>query len=424
LQTLDNTIPADLLSIWGSVASISAILLSVLYWLAKVMIRSYQARALKSGIYRGFWIDPLKPEVNCEVLRLSSFFGSLRAHPVYVHKKRHDYTLFIEPAYKSKDIYLGRWVNSRKSSLYHGTAMFRFDDQQLDLEGRWLGPRKEDHSINGGVWHLVRYASEANNKYIHPPLWLRFDKLLSRLIPESSIIHNIIHKHEKYGIASMTFDNIKLKIERGTFVPSLGKVSISLVQRAALLVHTGDTVLDLGTGSGFYAIYLAKKFGIKCIGVDSSSELLDLARTNAEENGVEKLTEFKKCDPKDLFSAFSEDEKFNLIIANLPFSRRSLTAKSKSSQLYSSFAGSPRLVVQLILGSQFHALRGAQLLFCYGESGYREYLQDVIQVSAWESQCEQMGTRGDDTFYFYKLKLSPFVESAYSHLQQIFYNKS
>jgi SAM-dependent methyltransferase len=79
-------------------------------------------------------------------------------------------------------------------------------------------------------------------------------------------------------------------------------------------LKNGEVVLDLGSGGGIDIFIAAKKVGPKgkAIGVDMTDEMLDLARRNAEEIGIENV-EFRKGDIEDLPV---EDESVDVIISN------------------------------------------------------------------------------------------------------------
>jgi methylase of polypeptide subunit release factors len=76
-------------------------------------------------------------------------------------------------------------------------------------------------------------------------------------------------------------------------------------------INEGESVLDIGTGTGILAI-LAAKLGGKVFAVDILDEALECARRNAEMNGADVA--FSKSD---LFSTVS-DGPFDVIIANVP----------------------------------------------------------------------------------------------------------
>jgi SAM-dependent methyltransferase len=73
-----------------------------------------------------------------------------------------------------------------------------------------------------------------------------------------------------------------------------GAVGASLgcgVPTAVADLHEGETVLDLGSGAGADVLISAKRVAPtgKAIGLDMTDEMLELARTNAAEAGVENV---------------------------------------------------------------------------------------------------------------------------------------
>jgi SAM-dependent methyltransferase len=67
------------------------------------------------------------------------------------------------------------------------------------------------------------------------------------------------------------------------------------VPTAVADLHEGETVLDLGSGAGADVLISAKRVGTtgRAIGLDMTDEMLDLARANAAQAGVENV-EFVK----------------------------------------------------------------------------------------------------------------------------------
>jgi arsenite methyltransferase len=67
------------------------------------------------------------------------------------------------------------------------------------------------------------------------------------------------------------------------------------VPTAVADLHDGETVLDLGSGAGADVLISARRVGPtgRAIGLDMTDEMLELARTNAREAGVENA-EFLK----------------------------------------------------------------------------------------------------------------------------------
>jgi len=79
-------------------------------------------------------------------------------------------------------------------------------------------------------------------------------------------------------------------------------------------LHEGETVLDLGSGGGIDVLLSARRVGPagKAYGLDMTDEMLELARRNAEEAGVENV-EFIKGE---IESVPLEDNSVDVIISN------------------------------------------------------------------------------------------------------------
>jgi ubiquinone/menaquinone biosynthesis C-methylase UbiE len=79
-------------------------------------------------------------------------------------------------------------------------------------------------------------------------------------------------------------------------------------------LREGETVLDLGSGAGADVLISARRVGPtgKAIGLDMTDEMLDLARTNAAEAGVENV-EFVKGYLEDMPLA---DATVDVVISN------------------------------------------------------------------------------------------------------------
>src|SRR5436309_3574059 len=67
------------------------------------------------------------------------------------------------------------------------------------------------------------------------------------------------------------------------------------VPTAVADLHEGETVLDLGSGAGADVLISARRVGPtgRAIGLDMTDEMLELARANATEAGIENV-EFRK----------------------------------------------------------------------------------------------------------------------------------
>jgi ubiquinone/menaquinone biosynthesis C-methylase UbiE len=78
------------------------------------------------------------------------------------------------------------------------------------------------------------------------------------------------------------------------FVPTPIEVVDRMLELAE--VKKGDVVYDLGSGDGRIVIRAAKKFGVKAVGIEMDSWLLDKARKDARAAGVSHLVAFRAED--------------------------------------------------------------------------------------------------------------------------------
>ena len=78
------------------------------------------------------------------------------------------------------------------------------------------------------------------------------------------------------------------------FVPTPIEVVDRMLELAE--VKKGDVVYDLGSGDGRIVIRAAKKYGVRAIGIEMDSSLLNKARKAAKAEGVSHLVEFRNED--------------------------------------------------------------------------------------------------------------------------------
>jgi ubiquinone/menaquinone biosynthesis C-methylase UbiE len=95
-----------------------------------------------------------------------------------------------------------------------------------------------------------------------------------------------------------------------------GKLELTKRLGELLELKPGDRVLDVASGVGTSAIFLAQNFGCQVVGVDFSEQNVARANTNAAEAGLAGLVQFKVGDAERL--PFDKDE-FEAIICECAF---------------------------------------------------------------------------------------------------------
>ena len=101
------------------------------------------------------------------------------------------------------------------------------------------------------------------------------------------------------------------------------EILVEEVIKKAKEIHN-PVILDLCTGSGAIAVSIAKNVpGAKIYASDISFKALEIAKKNAEFNGVKNNIEFFESD---LFNKL-KNEKFDIIVSNPPYIERALIKK-------------------------------------------------------------------------------------------------
>jgi release factor glutamine methyltransferase len=120
----------------------------------------------------------------------------------------------------------------------------------------------------------------------------------------------------QYVLGTTAFHDLVLEIDRRVLAPR--PETEQLVERICERTEPGSMrIIDLGTGSGAIALALAKVFpDAAVIGVDSSSEALEVARINARSNSLDDRVEFVESD---WFDRIDPNERFDLIVSNPPY---------------------------------------------------------------------------------------------------------
>jgi release factor glutamine methyltransferase len=118
-----------------------------------------------------------------------------------------------------------------------------------------------------------------------------------------------------YLIGSRGFWTLQLTVNRHTLIP---RPETETLVEWALQLELPDTaaVLDLGTGSGAIALALAsERPGWRVQGVDASDAALEVARSNARRNGLQRVAFLHS----DWFGGLERGARFDLLVGNPPY---------------------------------------------------------------------------------------------------------
>ncbi len=108
------------------------------------------------------------------------------------------------------------------------------------------------------------------------------------------------------------------KYDKGINILTLGKYQKIKQFIVDTYLNEGETLLDIGIGTGTFAILAAEK-GVKVIGNDFSEKMLDTARKNIEEHNLTGKIDLKNFSVINLDREF-KDNSFDKVSAMLVFS--------------------------------------------------------------------------------------------------------
>src|SRR5207248_4621169 len=149
-----------------------------------------------------------------------------------------------------------------------------------------------------------------------PPFWARTQWLvrylyrrLEQFNPPQRARRNVAHHYDLDGQLYALFLDADRQYSCGYFeTPGQSLDDAQLAKRrhiaAKLLVEPGQRVLDIGSGWGGLALYLAEMCGARVRGVTLSDEQLALSRGRAAENGLTQRVEFELTDYREAAGTF------------------------------------------------------------------------------------------------------------------------
>lgn len=123
----------------------------------------------------------------------------------------------------------------------------------------------------------------------------------------------LIRKVQKYGPHKVRVHGKTYLTSEDVFNPKYYYTSSFMAKK--IKVNSGDTVLDMGTGSGIQAI-TAGQHASKVVAVDINPEAVRFARKNVRSNNLEEVITVLEGD---LFGPLDRGRRFNVIIFTPPY---------------------------------------------------------------------------------------------------------
>jgi release factor glutamine methyltransferase len=166
-------------------------------------------------------------------------------------------------------------------------------------------------------------------------------------------------------------------------------------------VAPGESVLDVGTGSGVIGIFACYRGAARVVGVDINPAAIQSATHNARQHGFADIMEVRRSD---LFDALGA-ERFDVITANLPFRNKPAHDVVAMSQWDTDF----RTNTRFFEGVGRHLKPGGRIYFVQSNFGEIETMARLAQAAGL--QVTELASEAlDDTrrqqFFVYEMRLA------------------
>lgn len=166
-----------------------------------------------------------------------------------------------------------------------------------------------------------------------------------------------------------------------------------------LKIKSGESVLDVGTGSGVIAVFSCYAGAGKVVAVDINPAAVKSAKHNAKLHGFEKIMTVKRSN---LFQRLGS-EKFDVITANLPFRNKDAHDVVAQSQWDSDFKTNTRFFEQV--GE--HLNPGGRIYFSQAVFGPIKEVRALAKAAGFSIRAlatHSAGNADTKTFYAFLLK--------------------
>lgn len=166
------------------------------------------------------------------------------------------------------------------------------------------------------------------------------------------------------------------------------------------IVKPGEIVLDIGTGCGVIAIFAAEKGAKKVIAVDINPAAIKAAKQNAKVYGYEGIID-ARC--SDLFQEISDQEKFDVIIVNLPFRNKKAKDHVEASFWDSAFDSNQRFFQEV----NKYLKKEGRIYISQANYGNVEEMNRLAKKAGFTTKLigkKTMGANDVREFYAYELR--------------------
>ena len=111
------------------------------------------------------------------------------------------------------------------------------------------------------------------------------------------------------------FAGFTITVQEGVYPPSEDSLILIKAIEKSSFCHARAKCLDFGTGTGVFALALAR-LGASVVAIDVNASAVQCAEINAEINHLQSLVDVRHGNG---FSVIEEQETFDVVLASLPF---------------------------------------------------------------------------------------------------------
>jgi methylase of polypeptide subunit release factors len=371
--------------------------------------RLIQNRRFRESKIKGYHLSirhiDSKNDAIIELIRIRrSHLFTIIGETVYYYKDQ-DYRLNLKFQKQHPSVISGTWKN--KNDAYHfGEFAWNFDFATNKSAGFWSATTRNG-LIEFGRWELIKLE-----KNIETVLINRLNNKKRTKERTSSLYDNILVRHDKEPVRPFSFYDKKYDIMKNVFNPQFGKIGRPLIEYFLKEYDLSKfkNILDWGTGCGYYCIEIAlkqKESGTisQIFALESGEEAFQCATENMMKFSVaETITLINNS----RISNIKPNTKFDLIIANMPFSKPCYLVKYKKHPMYNCFCAPPKLVLEICFEIKNVLSNNGIALLSYADSGDKALLfkcLGLLDLTARELfRIDEEHGATDDIFYAYEIK--------------------
>jgi HemK-related putative methylase len=206
---------------------------------------------------------------------------------------------------------------------------------------------------------------------------------------------------QMFGPHKVTVLGIPIEISRNVFSPKFYCSSIFMAKNLRIL--PGETVLDMGTGSGIQAI-IAAQTAVRVVAVDINPEAVRYARENIAANNLYNNVLVMQGD---LFSPLSNDEKFDVILFTPPY----LEGIPRTFLEHALFDPQKGLARRFFSKAGNYIKQGGYVQMLYSSIAAHEQVLKMTDELGWIYKKTAEHRIATECFYIYKLTYSGLIES-------------